>query len=348
MPALPDHFLHAKLLAGLPAGTTAETPDHRIHPLEANVPGFGPLRAYLWTITADHSAPGARPPGEHKIQLILDDQRRSTRGRLDRGGAYTVLLGFSAEFGVFCAWQAELYSEFAYSRNVQVREERLSEAMGSGWAVASPRQMQSGEEEVRVAFSAGNLSQFLRLAHEADSRGLQGTWREAFFLANTPNHAAEDLPATDDEVPIYVANERRRLAYTRLSRDERFAPIIKQQFDNCCALCSIQLGIVEAVHIIPANEDDGKDEIWNGLAMCPNHHRLFDANLLMIAADLVVQLDHAGIVFLQEDGRGGGVEVLTDHEGRVIRAPAFWASDPALRDRMSRALHQRFRSVRAA
>lgn len=348
MPALPDHFLRAKLLAGLAPGTTPETPPHQIHPLEASVPGFGPLRAYLWTVTADRSAPGARPAGEYKVQMILADQPRGARGHLDMDGAYPVLLGYSPEFGVFSAWQVALYAEFAYSRNVQVREELLSEAMTSGWAVAPPRQLQSGEEEVRVAFSAGNLMHFLRVAKEADVRHLQGSRREAFFLAMTPNYTAVAIPGRDQDISNYVANERQRLAATRLSRDSRFAPMVKEQFDHSCTLCSIQLGIVEAAHIIPANETEGKDETWNGLTMCPNHHRLFDANRLMIASDLVVQLDHDAIAFLQESGRATGLEVLTRHERQMIRPPTFWATDALLRDRMTRALGQRFANIRAA
>jgi hypothetical protein len=108
MPALPPQVLYAKLAGALPAGTTFETAVDEVRPAIAQVPGVGRTRLYLWTVTPDRSAAGARPAGEYKIQLILPTQPRDWRGNLDLTGAFTVLLGYSPDFGVFVGWEARL------------------------------------------------------------------------------------------------------------------------------------------------------------------------------------------------------------------------------------------------
>lgn len=337
MPALTNATLFAKLRAALPAPARFQTPGDQIHPAVAVVPGFGRTRFYLWTVTRDRSVAGARPPGEFKIQLIVEGQERGSRGSLELAGAHTVVLGYSPDFGVFVGWEARIYRDFAYSRNVQVRDGLLAEGRDTGWAVGEPRSLQ-GTEEVRVAFSPGNLMHFLRVSREADREKLVGPWREAYFLSRVPNFVTEHLPTQSAQLDQYIARERQRLASTRLSRDARFGPLVREQFDFSCAVCGVQLEIVEAAHIIPAREPDGKDEIWNGIALCPSHHELFDARRFVVGQDLSLRVDYSALEFLRESGRAAGEFLLTDHDGTTIRKPRFWDPRTSLRDRMKVAL----------
>jgi len=336
MPALANDVLYMKLQAALPAGTVFESPENAVHPALCTVPGFGRLRIYLFTVTPDRSTPGARPAGEFKIQLIVEGQERPERGALQFSDAHTVLAGYSPDYGVFVAWEARLYRTFAYSANVQVREPLLEEARKSGWAVAEPRRLKASWE-VRVAFSSGNLMTYLRTAREADARRLEARWREAFFVSKVPNFDAEPLPRRPGDLDEFVRRERRRLASSRLSRDARFAPRVKEQFDYSCALCSVQLEIVEAAHIIPVNDARSSDDVWNGLSLCPSHHTLFDARRFVVTPDLEVKIDITAVQFLHDSGRASGIELLTSFDGARIREPVFWA-DAARQTRMREAL----------
>jgi len=337
VPALSNASLYRRLRAALPENTEFHTPDNIIHPAEFTIPGFGKVRAYLFTVTRDRSTSGARPPDEFKIQLIIQDQDRGDRGSLEMRGAYTVLIGFSPDFGVFVGWEARLYSDFAYSANVQVREPLLVEARNNGWAVAPPRKLKSSSE-VRVAFAAGNFLPYLRASREADKQNLLETWREAFMLARSPYYQAEHLPTRSRDIDTYVQRERQRLNSTRLSRDSKFAPRVKKEFDYSCAVCTVQLEIVEAAHIIPINHPQCRDDIWNGLSLCPNHHTLFDARRFVIAPTLEIIVDDDTIAFLQESGRSSGIELLTHFRGQRIRAPSFWESSLELQEQMQQAL----------
>ena len=141
------------------------------------------------------------------------------------------------------------------------------------------------------------------------------------------------------DLSIYIAKTRRQITQTRLIRDPHFAPSVKREYDFACALCITQLGIIEAAHIIPASEPDGVDEVWNGVALCPNHHRLFDSRLFVIDQDLIVRIDQPRLDFLVEANREVGHELLTNHADKSVLPPTFWDEDEELRARMQKALH---------
>lgn len=340
MPALLQHVLQAKLAAALPAGTTFHSGDET-RPAIATIPDFGTARFYLWTVT--HVESSDRPADEFKIQLILPGQERGDRGTLDLNDVPTFLLGYSPDFGVFVAWEVRLHADFAYSKTVQVQEHLLSEARRTGWAVASPRTMSGGQKEVRVACTSGNLLHVMRHFHQADASGLQGDDREAFLLEATPNITV--VPATAMPAPP-AETIRRRIALERIERDHRFAPLVGAQYDFACAVCSTQLNIVESAHIIPACEPQGVDEVWNGVSLCPNHHRLFDAKVYVIRPTLKIAIDNDAVEFFRECSRSNGLDdVLLRYDGAQIRKPTFFGRDRALTSHMKRALEVRMASA---
>ncbi|WP_425439379.1 hypothetical protein [Poseidonocella sedimentorum] len=84
------------------------------------------LRVYLFNVT---SPPGGRTVGEHKVQLIVPGQSRGQRGNFDRSENRLVLLGgFCPEEKVFVLWDADLYYDFSWSRNVQANAETVFRA----------------------------------------------------------------------------------------------------------------------------------------------------------------------------------------------------------------------------
>lgn len=347
MPALPQHVLKAKLAAALPKGTAFLTGDET-RPAMATIPGFGTARFYLWTVT--HVASSDRPADEFKIQLILPGQPRKKRGSLvyDAVDAVpTFLLGYSPDFGVFVAWEARFHADFSFSKAVQVQEGLLSEARRTGWAVASPRSVRrgGGDEEVRVACTSGNLLHLMKQSRLADARSLEGSEREAVLLESTPNPNIAVVPTT--RTPTEPAETiRRRIALERLERDHRFAPLVGAQYDFACAVCSTQLNIVEGAHIVPACEPQGVDEVWNGVSLCPNHHKLFDAKVYIIRPSLDIVIDNDAVEFFRKCNRSSGLDdLLLRYAGHKIRRPAFFGRNSELTSRMKRALKVRMSSA---
>ncbi|MFW2449228.1 MAG: helix-turn-helix domain-containing protein [Qipengyuania pacifica] len=112
--------LHRRFLEALGSDLVPLGPIDR-KPLEADLPAPVSKRIRLYIFNATRP-PGGRPVGEHKIQLIIPGQKRGDRGNFDQSDGRTVLLaGYAAEEDVFILWDAGLYADFAWSRNVQVK-----------------------------------------------------------------------------------------------------------------------------------------------------------------------------------------------------------------------------------
>jgi putative restriction endonuclease len=342
MPALQPHVLYARLQAALPAGSTIQSAADETHPMLVDVPGFGPVRAYLWTITRDQSAEGARPPDEFKMQLTHPSWIRGQRHSLDLSAPYlTVLLGYSPDFGVFGGWDARFYTDFGDSPNLQVKEGLLIDGRDSGWAVAPPRHVTAGDE-VRVAFSPGNLGHYLNVTKQANAQNREGHAREAFFLFNTPNAALAAPPATPEAQREYVERQRERIAANRLSRDTQFSPRVREQYGYSCAICGIQMEAIESAHIIPVAQEGSSDDVSNGIALCATHHKLFDSYVLVVRPTLEIVVNNAAVQYLRDRGRDQGIDYFVlRHGGQQLRPPDFFTTDQTRRDAMVNALTER-------
>lgn len=140
---LPQTDLHRRFVDALGGRVHSHSPLAR-KPLELNlaVPLPGRVRVYLYNATRP---PGGRPLGEHKVQLMVPGQRRGDRGSFDHGdGRIVLLVGHAAEEDVFVLWDAGLYGDFAWSRNVQVKAETIVEATAGKIAVQERRLRPSG------------------------------------------------------------------------------------------------------------------------------------------------------------------------------------------------------------
>jgi hypothetical protein len=154
-PKLSTEELHKVFLIAL-EGFVAAHSDVAVKPLEVDLVGHLPpkLRVYLYNATYP---PGGRGMGEHKIQLIVPGQARKQRGNFDSsGGRIPLLVGYRPDIKVFVLWDAEMYPDFGYSRNVQVLPETVYEAFAQGLG-RQTRRLGSGQAEVVIAAEASQL-----------------------------------------------------------------------------------------------------------------------------------------------------------------------------------------------
>ena len=116
------------------------------------------LRVYIYNATYP---PGGRTMGEHKVQLIVPGQGRGERGNFDSSdGRIPTLAGYRRDLGIFIVWDAELYVDFAYSRNVQVMAETVYEAFAQGIG-RQKRNLWTGDREIVFTADAQHLQQAL-------------------------------------------------------------------------------------------------------------------------------------------------------------------------------------------
>jgi excisionase family DNA binding protein len=124
---VPQAELHRRFIRALGTGVRSHT-DLEQKPLEADLATPLPSRVRLYIFNATRP-PGGRPVGEHKVQLIVPGQKRGQRASFDQtGGRIVLLAGYAAEEDVFILWDAGLYTDFAWSRNVQVKATTIIEA----------------------------------------------------------------------------------------------------------------------------------------------------------------------------------------------------------------------------
>jgi HNH endonuclease len=140
----------------------------------------------------------------------------------------------------------------------------LERAEVAGWA-----QQISGSGELLIAFHPSLLPVYVAARRAEVSLPTE----EMADIAE-----AAGLMPTGDEAPEERA---RRLAWS-LVRKRALARQVLEAYDGLCALCDLNLGLVEGAHIYPAEAPGSPDEIWNALALCCNHHAAFDQHRVWI------------------------------------------------------------------
>jgi hypothetical protein len=73
-------------------------------------------------------------------------------------------------------------------------------------------------------------------------------------------------------------------------RSPEFRESVLRAYGNRCAICQLDLGLVEAAHLLPFASDSSNDTVNNGIALCPNHHAAFDSGLILIDEDFKLSL----------------------------------------------------------
>lgn len=131
--------IHRRFVQALGPSSVRSHSDWDANPFEIDLAHPLPQRVRLYIFNATRP-PGGRPLGEHKIQLMVPGQRRGDRGSLNNGDGRIVLMaGYAAEEDVFILWDAGLYPDFAWSRNVQVKAETIIQASAGRLAMQERR-----------------------------------------------------------------------------------------------------------------------------------------------------------------------------------------------------------------
>jgi putative restriction endonuclease len=123
--------------------------------------------------------------------------------------------------------------------------------------------------------------------------------------------AVESEPKLSTDDTEYVETRRK-------ARDHAFRELVRDTYNNTCAVCGSQLESpdgnpeVEAAHIYPHSEG-GSDDIRNGIALCKFHHWAFDSGWLSFT-------DNHEIIVAEATDKNGYHE-LKQLEGRSLRLP---------------------------
>lgn len=110
--------------------------------------------------------------------------------------------------------------------------------------------------------------------------------RHEFAIAVDEGQRFVDLSAISSAQRAYLA----RLTRIRLHQPVFRARVLRA-YGERCAMCRLHHPeLLDAAHIIPDGAPNGDPVVPNGLALCKLHHAAFDANLVGVRPDLVVDV----------------------------------------------------------
>ena len=94
---------------------------------------------------------------------------------------------------------------------------------------------------------------------------------------------------------ILVADQARRSYVTRLTQQrlhqQGFRTRVLRAYQERCAVCRLRhKELLDAAHILPDGHPKGDPVVSNGLALCRLHHGAFDAHILGVRPDLIIEI----------------------------------------------------------
>jgi len=273
------------------------------------------VRLHIWNLT--HGGGVRRPADEYRIQVT------GVRQFTEEPGGEVLILGWWAEGEVFAGFDFERHrGELGFSPSIQIREAALRRAYTDGIAT----QLKENDEIV-VAFQPELAVEYVRNLRSLHTLGRSPRDLEVF------NDAVSNPGAVNESV-LATATRRRRASIasvTRALRAASFKARILTAYGHRCALCSLQLDLVDAAHIVPVAHEASTDETCNGLALCPLHHRSLDRVLVNVDDHYRVITNTAEMHRLVEIGHDGGANEFIANLRPIINLP------PATSDQIGRA-----------
>jgi putative restriction endonuclease len=259
---------------------------------------------YIWNIT-----PGGknRPLDEYRVQVT------GVAGFEEHAEYKTLILGYWSDQDLFAGWDVKFHlGQLGASPSLQIREQYLTAAVERGFAVA-----RKDQGELAVAFTPSFVMTYIR-----NLEGLHAAGAIAEDV-DVLEHIAEDGAIDEvDLAPLPAARQKVVRTFAQNFREASFRRRVLTAYGSACAMCGMQLKLVEAAHIIPVFDPQSTDETTNGICLCVLHHKAMDRSLLGIAQDYRILVNDSEFNRLGNENLGGGTQLVRDGIGIMIRLPA--------------------------
>lgn len=258
---------------------------------------------------------------EIRIQLsrsIIDHQHTPRRRRVR-----PAFIGFALDGQTFISWDPNHVFSLQAGQRVSVygRQRQLAEVATNLAAIHDFHAHHLHRHSFAIALPTYALGFFLENIRQFHS--LQS--REAVIDLMVRHRAllSGQLTDTADSIDLLDGAKRKKFNYTRTAypRDPHFRETVLDAYRHTCCVCGRQLGIIEAAHIIPHSDPRSPNTVTNGLALCVEHHRLYDDGLLLPGPNrqLVYNPDRAS--YLEQTNRAKGLRKIATLNGKPYRYP---------------------------
>ena len=261
---------------------------------------------YIWSLT--HGGGAARSKNEYRIQLT------GVSAPLPRNpsGGPTLLMGLESSTQCFAGFDIEKHHTFsANSPSIQIPLTTLHAALQNGLSFARKE-----NDEIAIGVRP---DQFLTYVQNASILHMLGADADVSRLLSQ----ATNLEEVDIEELESLSHERQRIVSTvsKLSRDANFRRKILNAYESRCSVTRIQLGLVDAAHILPVGIEGSTDHVSNGISLSPTYHRAYDRGLIFLDESLVMRTNAKRISELDEERLTGGLADFSEFLNRRIHLP---------------------------
>jgi putative restriction endonuclease len=243
------------------------------------------LRVFIWTCT--HGGKG-RAGDEFRIQFT--GQHMPQR----QHGAITLLLGWHPETEVLAAWDIDAHDgQASSSPSAQLKEATLQKARETTFAT------QVKGNEVVVAFKPVFLADYAAYRDELHKH-------DSAAMLDMLNHVDQ---VTERDIDRIRSPFRRILVRTIVTRYRAsdFRDRVLNAYGHKCAFCGLQLGLLDAAHVMPVAAPGSTDEIENGVAACKLHHYAYDSNLISFTTSYRIEVSQERLAELEAKNWQGGL-----------------------------------------
>lgn len=225
-------------------------------------------------ITLHVSSVGSHARKEYELRFQNPGQNKPVRS-ID--GSYPLLLGDAEGVLILVDGSTRLGRNTRFS--ILFSTEVVHEARRKGWSVYT-----SNTGEVIYAF----LPIFFDLAVSSILDGnLNFESNEVESIYDASGYADN----ANDET-----RERIRRNVSSIVRSSSFSGNVRKAYENKCAMCGINCNVIVGAHIYPASAPGARDIVVNGLALCQNHHTMFDNHQIYVAPDTRKVVFHPDII----------------------------------------------------
>ncbi len=280
------------------------------------------MSVYAWTLTF-----GGRPSLAHEYRI----QMTSVASPLPIGtDGPTIIVGYEPDLKLFAGFDLRRHQSFTVgSPSVQIDREALLHAEQEGLSFH-----RKSNDEIAVGIRPDML-----VAYALNADILHRYGRDANVL-RLLNQVVRDQPVAAEEIEVLpTARQRVVTEIRRWSRESGFKRRVVFAYGSRCAVCRVQLGLVDAAHILPVGAPGSSDHVRNGIALSPTYHRAYDAGLIYLDQQLHMKINTEKLHLLETLDLAGGVDRFRQPLGQIFLPP-----DPQQRpspDLIRRANHLR-------
>ncbi len=246
------------------------------------------VRVYIWNLTYD------RTRNDYKFQIT--GVAGGTLG-IDYD-ARTVLLGYYQRTGVYLAADADHHRRLGGRSNAIQTSERALEA---GYRDGIHAFRKSGTGETAIVVRNDLVGMYL-----LDCEAMHNMGETDTGLARL-NRFGSLIGGPGVVPPGLTPRNKREATIQRTLRDRNFGERVLTAYGHRCCVCNIQLEMPVAAHIVEAAAALSSDDVRNGLALCPTHHRAYDDALIGIMPNYEIKVSPDRKMALTAESKAGGL-----------------------------------------